>query len=215
MRECFFEWWLWEGMPTFDLFLHFFSEKRVVKTGHCIVKLLYRSSYIYTCCIVKGIWREGRECTHSIRTGKLECRLSHFKGKSTKNHWCRLVTSKVTLIGQSHFMLIFVLRKVTLPNLIKSVPWMYAIGLKILWLNWMKVTWRSWQTACIHGMEVVWPRLFMEWSWCDRPRAFMVRSWCDLVRGWCDSAESLHVIYVYTAQCTLYWRILRLQSVNT
>jgi hypothetical protein len=52
--------------------------------------------------------------------------LSYFKGppsrdqqKTIRRH---LITSKVTLTGQSHLMLIFVLRKVTLPNRINSVP---------------------------------------------------------------------------------------------
>jgi hypothetical protein len=40
-----------------------------------------------------------------------------------------LITSKVTLTGQSHFMLIFVLRKVALPNRINSVPRMNAVTL--------------------------------------------------------------------------------------
>jgi len=72
---------------------------------------------------------EGREKTHSIRTGKLEARmnfLSYFKGLSSRDQQKtirrRLITSKVTVTGQSHFMLIFVLRKVTLPNRINSVP---------------------------------------------------------------------------------------------
>ncbi len=37
----------------------------------------------------------------------------------------------------------------------------------ILWLNWIKVTWRSQQTAFIHSTELVWPRTFMVRSWCD------------------------------------------------
>jgi hypothetical protein len=63
----------------------------------------------------------GREYTHSISIGKLEARiflLSNFKGPNSQDQQktirCRLITSKVTLTGQSHFMLIFVLRKVTL-----------------------------------------------------------------------------------------------------
>ena len=81
---------------------------------------------------------------------------SHFKWPSSqdqqKTNSCRLITFKVTLTGQSHFMLIFWLRKVklrghtvqystvqystvdrdqllkvTLRNYINSVQWMYAI----------------------------------------------------------------------------------------
>jgi hypothetical protein len=52
--------------------------------------------------------------------------LSYFKGPSSQDQQKtirrRLITSKVTLTGQSHLMLIFVLRKVTLPNRINSVP---------------------------------------------------------------------------------------------
>ncbi len=93
-----------------------------------------------------------------------------------------------------------------------SVPWMYAIGPKDL-LNWMKVTWQTQQTACIHGTELVRPLPFMVRSWCDcvhswyevyvtaRPRAFMVQSWWDLACCWCDSAKSLHVFCVH---CTVY-----------
>jgi hypothetical protein len=36
----------------------------------------------------------------------------------------------------------------------------------------MKVTWRSRQTACIHGTELLWRR------------SFMVRSWWDCVKSW-------------------------------
>ncbi len=62
-------------------------------------------------------------------TGKLEARkffLSSFKGPSSQDQQKtlrgRLITFKVTLTGQSHFMLIFVLRKVTLRSHINSVP---------------------------------------------------------------------------------------------
>jgi hypothetical protein len=52
--------------------------------------------------------------------------LFYFKGPSSQDQQktirrC-LITSKVTLTSQSHLMLIFVLRKVTLPNRINSVP---------------------------------------------------------------------------------------------
>jgi hypothetical protein len=61
----------------------------------------------------------GREYTHSI------CRLG-----------CRLITSKVTLTGQSHFMLIFVLRKVTLRDYTNSVQLnVRNLVQKILWFN--------------------------------------------------------------------------------
>ncbi len=159
--------------------------------------------------------------------------LFYFKGPSSQDQQKtirrRLITSKITLTVQSHFMLIFVLRKVTLPNRINSVPWMHAVTptpyhectqsvQKTFWLSWMKVTWRSRQTACIHGTELVWLRSFMVRSWCDRVhswygvdvtacihgtemmwlRAFMVRSWCDLACCWCDSAKS------FCVHCTVY-----------
>jgi hypothetical protein len=70
-----------------------------------------------------------REYTYSIRICKLEARkifISHFKWPSSQDQQKtivhRLITSKVTLTGQSHFTLIFVLRKATLPNRINSVP---------------------------------------------------------------------------------------------
>ncbi len=127
--------------------------------------------------------------------------LSHFKGPSSqdqqKTFGRRLMTFKVTLSGQSHCMLLFILRKVTLPNRINSVPWMNTVtptpyyectqlAQQILWLNWMKVTWRSRQTAYIHGTELVWRRSFMVRSLCDCvkswygvdvPRKVMLRSW--------------------------------------
>ncbi len=37
---------------------------------------------------------------------------------------------------------------------------------KIIWLNWMKVTWRSPQTAFVHT-ELTWPLKVMVWSWLD------------------------------------------------
>jgi hypothetical protein len=50
---------------------------------------------------------------------------SHFKGISSqdqqKTNRCRLIISKVTLTGQSDFMRIFELRKVTLRNYTNSV----------------------------------------------------------------------------------------------
>ncbi len=49
-----------------------------------------------------------------------------------------------------------------------SVPWMYQLVQEILWLNWMKLTWRNRKTACIHGTVLVWPRSIMARSWCDR-----------------------------------------------
>jgi hypothetical protein len=60
--------------------------------------------------------------------------LSHFKGPSSQDQQKtirrRLITCEVSLTGQSHFMLISVLRKVTLPIRINSVPLIYAIGPK-------------------------------------------------------------------------------------
>ncbi len=114
-------------------------------------------------------------------------------------------------------MLIFVLRKVTLPNRINSVPWMNTVTptmyykctqltQKIIWLNWMKVTRRSWQTVCTVQC------------------AFMVWSWCDLVCGWCDSANTWFLCtFAYTVsahrqswkRCCLTWNhdsLLNMQS---
>jgi len=66
---------------------------------------------------------------HSIPAGKLKARiffLSNFKGPYSqdqqKTFRRRLISFKVTLTGQSHFMLIFVLLKVTLRGHINSVP---------------------------------------------------------------------------------------------
>ncbi len=42
---------------------------------------------------------------------------------SKKTNRCRLITFKVTLTGQSHFIRIFLLRKVTLRGNINSVKW--------------------------------------------------------------------------------------------
>ena len=51
--------------------------------------------------------------------------LSYFKGPSSKDQQKtirrRLIIFKVTLTGQSHFLLIFVLRKVTLRDHTNSV----------------------------------------------------------------------------------------------
>ncbi len=51
---------------------------------------------------------------HSIRNNKLEAPqffIPHFKGSSSQDQHktlgCRLITTKVTLTGKSHFMLIF------------------------------------------------------------------------------------------------------------
>jgi hypothetical protein len=63
-----------------------------------------------------------------IRNDKLEARqffLFHFKGTPSqdqqKTFRRRLITFKVTLTGQSHFMPIFLLRKVTLRGHINSL----------------------------------------------------------------------------------------------
>jgi hypothetical protein len=68
---------------------------------------------------------------------------SHLKWISSqdqqKTNRRRLIIYKVTLTGQSHFMRIFLQSKVTLRDYTNSVKWMYAIGPKILWFNWMKV----------------------------------------------------------------------------
>jgi hypothetical protein len=75
------------------------------------------------------IWRGDREYTHSIPAVKLEAGIffsSYFKGLSSQDQQKtlrrRLMTFKVTLTGQSHFILIFVFRKVTLRVHINSVP---------------------------------------------------------------------------------------------
>jgi hypothetical protein len=136
--------------------------------------------------------------------------LPYFKGPSSQDQQKtirrRLITSKVTLTGQSHFILIFVLRKVTLPNRINSVPWMNAVTptpyhewtqlvQKTFWLNWMKVTWRSQQTACIHGTELVWLR------------SFIVRSWCDRVHSWygVEVAACIHGTELMRFDMLLVW----------
>jgi hypothetical protein len=106
------------------------------------------------------------------------------------------------LTGQSHFMMIFVRRKVTLPNRINVVPWMNAVtptpyhectqlAQKAFWLSWMKVTWRSQQTACIHGTELVWLRSFVVRSWSDRVflRGFTQGSWFFQIRFYRSSAK--------------------------
>jgi hypothetical protein len=83
-------------------------------------------------------------------------------------------------------MLIFVLRKATLPNRINSVPWMNAVTPTPYhecteWV-WIKVALRSRQTACIHGTELVWPH------------SLTVRSWCDHGHSWfgVDVTASIH-----------------------
>ena len=117
------------------------------------------------------VWGGG-EYTYSIRICKLEARkffLFNFKWPSSQDQQKtivrRLITSKVTLTCQSHFMLIFVLRKATLPNRINSVPWMNAVTPtpyhECTQLVWIKVALRSRQTASIHGTELVWPLSFM------------------------------------------------------
>jgi hypothetical protein len=137
----------------------------------------------------------------------------HFKGPSSQDQQKtirrRLITFKVTLTGQSHFKLIFVLRKVTVPNCINSVPWMTAVTptpyhectqlvQKILCINWMKVTWLSQQIACIHGTELVWPRRVMVRSWCDR-----VKSWYGVDAIW-YAAGVIPQSHSMWFLCTLY-----------
>ena len=139
--------------------------------------LLYRNILDPAKESIKGIDRPFRRGVKSslIRSLFINWRLGNFfsslfKGilsqDQQKTNRRRLIISKVTLSGQSHFMRIFVLRKVTLRGYINSVQWMYAITptpynectqlvQKILWFNWMKVTLRSWQTAYIHCTELV------------------------------------------------------------
>ena len=61
------------------------------------------------------------------QTGGSEIFLFHFKGTPSqdqqKTFRRRLITFKVTLTGQSHFMQIFLLRKVTLRGHINSLKW--------------------------------------------------------------------------------------------
>ena len=87
---------------------------------------------------------------------------SHLKWISSqdqqKTNRRRLIIYKVTLTGQSHFMLIFVLRKVTLRNHTNSVEWMYAIGPKNPMVSLNESDF----------MELVWPRTFIVRSWCNR-----------------------------------------------
>ncbi len=65
--------------------------------------------------------------------------LSNFKGPSSQDQQktirCRLITSKVTLTGQSHFMLIFVLCKVTLRDHTTLYNECTQLVQKILWFN--------------------------------------------------------------------------------
>ncbi len=118
-------------------------------------------------------------------------------------------------------MLIFVLRKATLPNRINSVPWRNAVTPtpyhECTQLVWIKVALRSRQTACI-----------MVWSWCDRVhsrygvsvtafihgtelmclRSFMVRSWCDREHSWyvvgvIPQSDSTWFLCTYTVEIHL------------
>jgi hypothetical protein len=109
--------------------------KRLKKTENLILWMCLR---IQLCnhqrvCITK-LQKSLYPNTHSIPTGKLEARkffLSYFKGPSSQDQQktlrSHLITFKVTLTGQSHFMLIFVLHKGTLRSHINSVPWMYTV----------------------------------------------------------------------------------------
>ncbi len=115
--------------------------------------------------------------------------LSYFKGPSSQDQQKtirrRLITSKVTLTG--HLMLIFVLRKVTLPNRIISVPWwtdshqLRTMNVRnwpknpLVKLNESDLTESancvlSWYgvgvTAFIHCTELMWPRAFMVRNFC-------------------------------------------------
>jgi hypothetical protein len=89
------------------------------------------------------------------------------------------------------------LRTMTLRSHINSVPWMIAVtptpyhectqfADSVKSLSFRLTRGFFGPIAYIHGTELVWLR------------SFMVRSWCNLVRGWCDSAKSLHVVSVYT-----------------
>ncbi len=95
------------------------------------------------------ILRGAREYTHSIPTCKLGAWIffsSYFKGPSSqdqqKTFRRRLMTFKVTLTGQSHFMVIFVFRKVALRSHINSTQliflaflthFIYRPAIRIIW----------------------------------------------------------------------------------
>ena len=78
-----------------------------------------------------------------------------------------------------------------------SVPWMHAVCRlrKATFIQTNCV--HSWYgvdvTAVIHSTELMWPRAIM-------------------VRSWCDSAKSFHVVPVYTVQWKFIWRIFSFLS---
>jgi hypothetical protein len=76
---------------------------------------------------------------------------------------------------------------------------------KILLLTWIKVTWRSQQTAYIHSMELVWPRALMVRSWCDRVYNVTLRSWCDRIKLWYGVD-----VTAYFHGMELMWFVMRL-----
>ncbi len=96
------------------------------------------------------------------------------------------------MTGKSHFMLIFVLSKVTLPNRIYSVSWMNTEQGHTCHVAWMNnVTPATYFTESInfvlsYGGDVT---LFIHGTWLVWPHSFIVWSWCDLVSGWCDSLQ--------------------------
>ncbi len=110
------------------------------------------------------------------------------------------------MTGQSPFMLIFVLRKVTLQNRINSVPWMNEVTpatyhawthlvQEILWINWMTVTEQSRQTVFIHGTRPTWPS------------SFMVHGWCDCVKSWYGAGVTsfIHGVELMSFGVQLVW----------
>jgi hypothetical protein len=88
----------------------------------------------------------------------------------------------------------------------------------VFWLNWMKMTWRSRQTACIHGMELVWLRSFMVRSWCYR-----VHSWFRVDAIWHAAgvilqSHSCILCTLYSVHCTFggfltYWKVSKFLSI--
>ncbi len=122
----------------------------------------------------------------------------------------------VTSADQSHFLLIFELRNVTVSNRINSVPWMNGVTpapyhewpqlvQKILWLNWMKATQLN------HGTQLMWPHSFVVSSWCDLPSWYR-QGLCDHVHSWygVDAIWFAAGVIPYSVHYTVVfiWRIL-------
>ncbi len=158
--------------------------------------------------------------------------LSFFKGSSSQDQQKtirrRLITSKVTFTGQSHLMLIFLLRKFTLPNRINSVPWMNGVT---------PTPYHEWTES--HQLRTMNERSHINsvpWMYAIGPKnplvnlnendltesANCVNSWYGvgvtalihgtewmwlrkvMVRSWCDRVHSWYGVLVYTVQCTVH-----------